>query len=828
MSNMIEFKDEKLKMFTLCNSILRNRVKTSYNELDFKYLKSCDKKKIAELLCGDKPIFFTICCSKGELCEVIREVVPAANILELEWVSPDLFKIRLGNKECSRGVISVRLGPSFNLTFTDFQFCGYMVRDDLKFFQGEDWTLHGLIQKLVKNVCSDSEDLKNWNNVVSAQSGGWRIYECESMLDDFVFSRERIRKYCTAFDDPNCLGFVLTYRIDEILRKMAEGEGALKAYLKACPKYEVQDPLLSALFSLQYPTYLQSYRNFLCRIVTDMDDSGFQKDWCLSAEKRKKISLKDYQDARQFMMNGKNGEILEVLEALQELKSQKPTADEWSGALRRKDDPTPKNWQNEDILLYAIYREQVNGADAQCFMEDLFTCFKQVEGLEMVAQLTRQELNDKQRKEQLLPADEIFICVKNLFASPKVNSNTNASFLKASFAEYLCGATWRDRKKLTLTDRIKNEDGTVYAAYLRCNMLLELIAARFSYFTKFCDVIQRIADFCAEAETPVFTALLEKPESVAALEKGAVFIESGDWHLMPRQHVNLWEIKKRIEAERKKQDAEHAKEIAEARLQAQKETFTSMNHSIKNLVSSVTSALYAAKNENDTMKTQRMINRASQGASLIAAIANAISFSYRQSNGDWKKDLHATTDSVTMMNIVFTALFHSVPNVFAGENFAKYRTVTGQYFVSNDELLKAENAWLESATGDAKLKWIQDYLFNVSFDFDDTAKSLLIGDEHSTMTHFFILFNEIFWNTIKAVAYVEKERRQCHIHIALSDGFLGVDLENAANADNTAGNTGFGHIIIENYVKMFEIKDFKEYFDSNTKTYKLHFSLPVS
>ena len=246
-------------------------------------------------------------------------------------------------------------------------------------------------------------------------------------------------------------------------------------------------------------------------------------------------------------------------------------------------------------------------------------------------------------------------------------------------------------------------------------------------------------------------------------------------------------------------------------------------------MSSVTNALYAAKNENDTIKTQRMINRASQGASLIAAIANAISFSYRQSNGDWKKDLHATTGSVTMMNIVFTALFHSVPNVFAGEDFAKYRTVTKQYFVSNDELLKAENAWLDSATGDAKLKWIQDYMFNVSFDFDDTAKSLLIGDEHSTMTHFFILFNEIFWNTIKAVAYVvEKERRQCHVRITCPDGFLVVDLENAANADHTSVNTGFGHIIIENYVKMFEIKDFTEYFDFNTKTYKLHFSLPIS
>lgn len=819
-----EFENEKLKMFALCNSAIFMGKKPSYKEFDFKYLESYNREKVSELLHSDKHIFLTVCCSKEELCNFKNN---AANILELEWVSPDLFKIRirLGNKECSRGVISVRLGPSFNLTFTDFQLCGNMAQEELEtLFQGKDWTLTQFVKILAKNCVSEANS-NAWKETFTAQSGTVDTEReiSEFKLDDFVFSRERIRKYCTAFDDPNCLGFVLTYRIDDLLIKMAEGEGALKAYLKACPKYEVH-PRLSALFSLQYPTYLQSYRNFLCRIVTDMDDSGFQKDWCLSAEKRKKISLKDYQDARQFMMDGKNGEILEVLEALQELKSQKPTADEWSRALRRKDDPTAKNWQNEDILLYAIYREQVNGADAQCFMEDLFTCFKQVEGLEMVTQLTRQELNDKQCKEQLLPANKIFICVKNLFASPEVNSNSNASFLKASFAEYLYGATWRDGKKLTLTDRIKNEDGTVYAAYLRCNMLLELIAARLSCFSRFCSTLQRIADFCAEAETPVYAALLKKPNCI----RDVVFLDGGYWHLMPQQHAFLLETEKRIEAERKKQEAEHDKEIAEAKQLAQKETFTSMNHSIRNLVSSVTNALYAAKNENDTIKTQKMINRARQGAGLIAAIANAISYSYRQSNGDWKKDLHATNGSVTMMKIVFTALSHSVPNVFAGEDFAQYRTVTEHYFVSNDELLKAENAWLDSATEDAKLKWIQDYLFNVSFDFDDTAKSLLIGDEHSTLTHFFILFNEIFWNTIKSVAYVEKERRQCHIRITCPDGFLVVDLENAANADHTSGNTGFGHIIIENYVKMFEIKDFKEYFNSNTKTYKLHFSLPIS
>ena len=270
--------------------------------------------------------------------------------------------------------------------------------------------------------------------------------------------------------------------------------------------------------------------------------------------------------------------------------------------------------------------------------------------------------------------------------------------------------------------------------------------------------------------------------------------------------------------------------VAEAKLNGQREAFTSMNHSIKNLVESVTSALYAASQADDSTKKRRMINRASQGANLIASIAKAISLSYRQPEGDWKKDLRTTTEenAMTMDKIVLHALFHSVPNVFAGENFAKYHRITEQYFVNDTGLEEAKAAWQDASTADAKIKWIRDFLFEFKLDFDDTVKPLMIGDEYSTATHFVILFNEIFWNTIKAVAYVEKERRQCHVRITCPDGFLVVDLENAANADHTSGNTGFGHIIVENYVKMFEIKDFKEYFDSNAKTYKLHFSLPVS
>ena len=808
MSDTIKFENEKLKMFAL------NVEKTSFEELPFEYLEAYDEKKLNELLQKDDTVFFTVCCSRKDVSKIV-DTAGADRILAVEWFDRDSLKIRLGNKACTRGDVEIRLGAAFDLMFTDFQFCRKPEKDILDklkdLFEKKsdfDAMLSDFIKMLAGNISGQKQKTLNSKYVKSSTDLNNRhdIDEKSFSLADFVFASTRIIKYCTAVKNPDSLDFALTYRDDELLCKMAEGEDALKEFLQTCPVIEVVDSAVPAMFSLNNPKCLRSYRNFLCRIAKY---PAFPKTNLMNDFKSDLLSRWVGNAFDEFLnkIEGKNSSV-EAIRSLLELKKSSPDPETLIKALHRKDRPEDtKAWQYEDFVLYQDSYRDKWGSSGVGITPDLHYVHEFVK-----------LLSKKDSEKNLEDVESLLISwLQHLTAEPDIAKNdpNHANFWPGSFAHYYCHATWRDKQKITQNDRVKY-DGGVYKAYMENNFWLELLGSRLVLFPELHGALQRIADFQTEAEFPVFLSLLEKKDLPSAF-----FFSEGHIGLMPREHVNQWEKEKRIESE-------HAKEVAEAKLKGQKETFTSMNHSIKNLVSSVTNALYAAKNENDTMKTQRMINRARQGASLIAAIANAITYSYRQSNGDWKKDLHATTGSVTMMNIVFTALFHSVPNVFAGEDFAEYRTVTGHYFVSNDELLKAENAWLDSATEDARLKWIQDYLFNVSFDFDDTAKSLLIGDEHSTLIHFFILFNEIFWNTIKAVAYVEKERRQCHIRITCPDGFLVVDLENAANADHTSGNTGFGHIIIENYVKMFEIKDFKEYFDSNVKTYKLHFSLPIS
>ena len=268
---------------------------------------------------------------------------------------------------------------------------------------------------------------------------------------------------------------------------------------------------------------------------------------------------------------------------------------------------------------------------------------------------------------------------------------------------------------------------------------------------------------------------------------------------------------------------------AETENKIQRELFSQLNHSIKNIVGSVSATLNWTRSEYElSPQVRRLLNRASHGANLIAAIANAISFSYREEGDKWKKDLNASNDTVSMDKIIQNALLHAVPNFLSGDNITSYHHECKLYFPTEDEQKRAEMLWYQALNAELKRQWINENLFTLKLNFDESIKNLQVGDEHYTLTHFFILFNEIFLNTVKAVAYVEKQCRKCDVNIIVSNGFLIFDLKNSACKDRTQKKDGLGHIIIENYCKKFEIKDFEETYDQEEKMYKLHFKVQIN
>ena len=278
----------------------------------------------------------------------------------------------------------------------------------------------------------------------------------------------------------------------------------------------------------------------------------------------------------------------------------------------------------------------------------------------------------------------------------------------------------------------------------------------------------------------------------------------------------------------KNEKAEQQLKEAETKNQTQRKLFSQLNHSIKNLVGSVSKTLSWTKSEYElSTPVRRLINRASQGANLISAIANAISLSYRDDGDQWKKDLNAINDTESMSKIIQNALFQAIPNILSGDNITPYRHEYELYFPTEDEQKRAEMLWYQSVSAELKQKWINENLFFLNLNIDESVKNLQVGDEHAALTHFFIFFSEIFLNSTKAVAYVKKQFRKCDVDIIISNGFLIFDLKNSSGNDRTQKKDGFGHIIIENYCKKFEIKDFKEIYDPEEKMYKLHFKLPI-
>lgn len=279
--------------------------------------------------------------------------------------------------------------------------------------------------------------------------------------------------------------------------------------------------------------------------------------------------------------------------------------------------------------------------------------------------------------------------------------------------------------------------------------------------------------------------------------------------------------------DKSEREQEKVKET-EIKARVQKDNFVTINHSIKNLITSIHGALSRLErrlpSEQEFMCN--LLRQAKQGVVIASDLANAITCSYRQTGEElWYEDLLPGNAKWSVQDILYDALSASIPHMFF-RRYSQYEQECKNYFPDTDEAVRAENSWYDLSDIDARLNWINQNLFHIKVD-DAEIASCKVGNKYSTKTHLYILFNEILLNAVKAASYVDKDQRMITIRLTYQDGDICVDISNSAN-QNRGVSGGYGKIIIDNYKSMFNMPDFYSGYDTTAKCYQVKFTLPFS
>ena len=266
----------------------------------------------------------------------------------------------------------------------------------------------------------------------------------------------------------------------------------------------------------------------------------------------------------------------------------------------------------------------------------------------------------------------------------------------------------------------------------------------------------------------------------------------------------------------------------ETKVKVQEDMFKTINHSIKNLMSSIDGALSRLErrlpSEQEFMCN--LLKQAKQGVVIASDLANAITCSYRSTGTElWRNDLLAENANWSIRDILHDALNASIPHIFF-RKYSQYTQVSENYFSDENEAKYAEKLWYDLSDSNARLDWINKYLFHIKIN-DAEIANCKVGNKYSTKTHLYILFNEILLNAVKAVSYVAKDQRMINIRLTYQNGDVCVDISNSAN-QNGGISGGYGRIIIDNYKSMFNMSDFYSGYDTTTKCYQVKFTLPFS
>ena len=219
-----------------------------------------------------------------------------------------------------------------------------------------------------------------------------------------------------------------------------------------------------------------------------------------------------------------------------------------------------------------------------------------------------------------------------------------------------------------------------------------------------------------------------------------------------------------------------------------------------------------------------LLKQARQGTTILSDYAQAITCSYRKLGEElWVTDVLPENAEFYVRDVFFESLLYSIPHMFF-RRFSLYERESENYFPEERDMDIAEESWCGLNDRNEQIKWIEQHLFHLSWE-DASIADVKIGDKNSTKTYLLIFFNEIFLNAIKAISYVNKLDRQLKVSLGLADQGLFVDIQNSAAA-NRKRSGGHGLTIINNFAKVFDIKDLAAGLGENGN-YEIRFTIPM-
>ena len=256
-------------------------------------------------------------------------------------------------------------------------------------------------------------------------------------------------------------------------------------------------------------------------------------------------------------------------------------------------------------------------------------------------------------------------------------------------------------------------------------------------------------------------------------------------------------LKRSRKAEQASKEAEQASKEAEIRASERQAVLYEMSHHIKNLVVSVIDPL---ENMAGTVpdNSKHVLADAINGANMIRQIVFFITNSYRSTVEDFIYDLSNPEDNPQTMESLFeSTLRASVANMFDKQTHGKYMRA---FFPSKDFFTKAKNDWYATRDLSGVIRFMNDHM-NIRTDIAlDPFRSIRIGDAKGSATNLAILFNELIMNMMKALAFVEKDRREFHVNLERDGEMILFRFVNTSRSAGTMSH-GYGKTIVTNITK---------------------------
>jgi len=242
--------------------------------------------------------------------------------------------------------------------------------------------------------------------------------------------------------------------------------------------------------------------------------------------------------------------------------------------------------------------------------------------------------------------------------------------------------------------------------------------------------------------------------------------------------------------------SESEKEKAEIRIKERDKILATVSHKIKGLIHSIQTPL---SNLLEWSKHPQTIKNALKGTVLISDLVNTASHSYTANIDDFYYDAKNNETGDSIESIILDSIKYSIPHMFDGRNYNKQNR---NYFKTKEEHTIAQKEWyLLSETDQLEpiIKYLNKYFFKVDFDFSDSSKYIL-GNDKSSSSKLITIIQELFFNAIKNVSYLEKNNRKVSLNVAIDDE-MKFKVSNTYDKKRKLKTTALGTIIVKNIIE---------------------------